>query len=68
MEHSEVHGKHPGMGAYIRPSFLLALFFLLPSFTACRPEAVEYQAIDDLTNPGRGWTTFYSLNGGEQNR
>ncbi len=47
------------------PVFSPFLFLLL--FSACRPEAVDYRAIDDLPNPGRGWTTFNSSNGEEPN-
>jgi hypothetical protein len=42
------------------------LFILM--LAACRPAPVDYQAIDDLPNPGRGWTTFNSFNGEEFNR
>jgi len=45
--------------------FLLWLFILV--FTACRSEPADFRAIEDLPNPGRGWTTFGSLSGGESN-
>jgi hypothetical protein len=45
--------------------FLPWLFVL--TFTACQSKRADYHAIEDLPNPGRGWTTFNSLNEEEQN-
>jgi hypothetical protein len=38
------------------------------SVFACQTNPVDYQSIDDLPNPGRGWTTLNSLNGEAPNR
>jgi hypothetical protein len=50
-----------------RLTSVLSPFLFLLLFSACRPEAVDYRAIDDLPNPGRGWTTFNSFDGEEPN-
>ncbi len=45
--------------------FLPWIFIL--AFTACRSDPADFHAIEDLPNPGRGWTTFNSLNEEEPN-
>jgi hypothetical protein len=49
------------MAEYRRALFLTCLAFLGALFSACQSEPLDSKSIDDLPNPGRGWTTHSSF-------
>jgi hypothetical protein len=56
--------------AFLRHAVFLVLapaaVLLMHAFCGCRPSQ-NFWAIDDLSNPGRGWTSFYCFDSDSRN-